>query len=336
MTLGHIAATAANAVGPIILLILLGYLLKCIGFFSPEFIRQGNKFVFRVCLPAMLFINVYSIESISSICWDVVAYSVAAVFLLFGLGLLCATAVTRDSRRRGVVMQCVFRSNFAIIGLPLAAALGGSQASAVAAVISAFTIPTFNILAVAALSLFGGQGGKKSVLKGILTNPLILGVAAGLGCLLLRSAQRALFGMLVFSFRRDVPFLYTTVDYLKSIASPLALVVLGGQFAFTAVRGLLKEIAAGVLWRNFLAPLIGIGGAVLLNALGIIHCGSTEYPAMIALFGTPVAVSSAIMAAEMKADEQLAAQLVVWTSIFSVLTVFLAVFVLMATGLLII
>ena len=74
--MGQIFMTAANAVLPIVLLILLGYFLKQIGFFSKEFLAVGNKLVFKICLPMTLFMSVYSIESLRDVRWDVVLYCV--------------------------------------------------------------------------------------------------------------------------------------------------------------------------------------------------------------------------------------------------------------------
>lgn len=88
MGMGHIFATAFNAVLPILLLILLGYFLKKRKFLSEDFLKIGNKLVFRVCLPAMLFINVYDIDSFTSIRWDMVVYCMAAVLGIFVLGLV--------------------------------------------------------------------------------------------------------------------------------------------------------------------------------------------------------------------------------------------------------
>ncbi len=333
----HILSTAVNAVMPIILLILLGYFLRQKGFLTGDFLKTGNSLVFKVTLPAMLFINVYDIDGLSAIRWDIVAYSVCLIAVIFILGLASAVAVTRVPERRGVILQCTFRSNYAIIGLSLAGALGGSEAVAVAAVVSAFSIPVFNILAVIALSVFVGGSGKQSgkkILLNIVKNPLILGVVAGLIALGIRAGQEALFGRTVFSLQGHLPFLYKALGNLKSIASPLALVILGGQFEFSAVKGMFKEIAVGTAWRIVLAPLLGVGGAVVLTKLGVLSFGVNEYPALIALFGSPVAVSSAIMAGSMGNDEQLATQLVVWTSLCSIVTIFAQVCILMAMGLL--
>ncbi len=338
MQLSLILSTAVNAVLPIVLLIFLGYLLRQKGFLSEDFVKIGNKLVFKVCLPCMLFVNVYDIEGFSVIRWDIVIYSVAVIGVIFVIGLVAALASTPVLKRRGVLLQCAFRSNFAIIGLSLAGALGGEEAQAVAAVISAFTIPVFNILAVIALSVFvGGSSGKnsiKSILLNICKNPLIIGVVLGLLCVAFRAAQLQVYREVRFSLKQDMKFFYDSLTKLKAIASPFALLVLGGQFAFSAVRGMFKEIAVGTVLRLIVAPVLGIGGAIVLTRAGLISCGVNEYPALIALFGSPVAVSSAVMAGAMDNDEQLATQLVVWTSICSMVTIFLQVCILMAAGLL--
>ena len=340
MGLGHVFMTAANAVLPILLLILVGFTLQKIGWVSESFTKTGNKLVFNVFLPAMLFINVYDIDGISAIKWDVVLFVVAVICLLFILAIFIAVFATKIPERRGVIMQCVYRSNFAIIGMPLAAALGGDEAMAITAVISAFSIPLYNLFSVIALTMFlkdeqGNQRSLKAVILDIVSNPLILSVAAGFVFLGLRQLQTEWFGSVVFTLKGNLKFLYTALNNLKSIASPLALVVMGAQFEFSAVKGMFKEIAAGTLSRLVIAPVVGIGLALLLSTrTGLLTCGPSEYPALVALYGSPMAVSAAVMAGQMRNDQQLATQLVVWTSVFSILTVFLTVCIMMPAGLL--
>lgn len=328
----------------------------------------------------MLCINIYdNMQSFADIRWDVVIYSTVVILIIFGLGLLTAILITKQQNRRGVILQCAFRSNFAIIGLTLVGRLGGDEA--LGGIISAFSIPVFNILAVVALFIFtekeqsalgrealknpaptaieegassspGVKASKsknsiKSILLNIVKNPLIIGVAVGLVLVGIREIERACGWIkliedggvtkevVAFRLSAELKFLYTAIKDLKAIASPLALIVLGGQFEFSAVKGMTKEIIAGTIWRIVVAPLIGIGVAILLsNYTDLFTFDSTVYPTLIALFGTPVAVSSAIMAGEMKNDEQLATQLVVWTSIGSIITIFVMVFALMSFGLL--
>ena len=353
LTMWKIILTAINAIAPIILLIVLGYILKRIKFLSKDFLKTGNKLVFKVLLPVMLFMNIYD-SSWAAFRWDLILYASIAIVVIFGLGLLTSVLTTKRADRRGVILQCTFRSNFAIIGTSLVASLAGgnAQAGATVALLQAFSIPLFNILAVVSLTVFTaaqpederaeGEPRKRSlkrealnILKGIATNPLIIAVALGLIFLGLREAEVALFGEVAFSVKKHLTFLYTVLNQIKNIASPFALIILGGQFEFSAVKGMLKEILVGTGWRIVLAPLFGIGVAVLLSKYtDILPLGPGEFPALVALFGSPVAVSSAIMAAEMKNDEQLATQLVVWTSVCSILTIFITVCILMSAGLL--
>ncbi len=337
--LGHILLTAINAVMPIVLLILLGCWLRKKNWISDSFLKDGNKLVFRVCLPAMLFVNIYNVSGFQTIQWDVVIFSTVVIILLFFLGLAVAIRTTKIPQRRGVVAQCIFRSNFAIIGLPLAQALGGEAAMGTAAIVSAFSIPIFNIFGVIALTMFIGGNNNKHPIRGMLSdiikNPLIVGVVLALACLGIREAQVALLGDIKFSLERDMAFLYTSLGNLKNMATPLGLIVLGGGFQLSAVKGMFKEIAIGSCCRLLIAPMLGLGLAILLSTYtDLLHCTTNEYASLIALFGTPVAVSSAVMAGEMGNDEQLATQLVMWTSIFSVFTVFLQVCILMSCGLL--
>ena len=321
---------AINAIFPLILLIGLGYFLKQIRMFDENFFKKANTLVFRVCLPVLLFYNIYNIEDLQSLRMDVVAYGLIVIVILFLLGMVTVHFFIKDPKQKGVILQCVFRSNYAIIGLPVAEALGGSEAAAIASLLSAFSIPLFNILAVVSLSAYTGEESGadiKSMLRKICRNPLIIGVLCGLLALGIRSLiPQNDMGGAVFSVKKQLPFIYSAIKSLAGIASPLALVVLGGQFTFRAVKGIKRDILIGTLWRIVLAPALGLIPAVLLSRYtAVLSFGIVEFPSLIALFGSPVAVSSAIMAAEMENDEVLAGQLVVWTSLGSVLTLFIII-----------
>lgn len=332
---------ALNAILPIILLIVLGYVLKRNAFLDEGWFKKGNKLIFKVCLPCMLFVNVYNIESFSSIDWSVVVYAEIAIIILFFLGLLLVKLTIPDDQQKGVVLQCVFRSNFAIIGLPLAEALGGADSIGIAAVLGAVSIPTFNILAVIALTIFhksenGERAGVQDVLKKIITNPLIIGVLCGLVALLIRSLMPVnAEGLPVFTLTGNIPFLYSFFNNLAKICSPLALVIWGGLFNFEAIKDRKRPIVIGTVVRVLAVPFFVIGLAVVLSKYtSLITFSSDVYPALIALFASPVAVSSAIMAQEMDNDGVLAGQLVVWTSVLSTVTLLLFIYALKSVGLL--
>lgn len=332
---------AFNAVLPILTLIGVGYLLKRVGFLTEEFLRVGNKFVFRIALPALLFYTIYSISSFTIINWSVIIYSVIAILILFIFGLIIANLFIPDKKQKGVIIQAVFRSNFAIIGIPLAQALGGVEAVAIVALVSAIAVPLMNILAVIALSLYIKEDDAKLEMKEtliqVIKNPLIIGVLLGLFTLFIRSLIPIdpTTMLPVFTIEHNITFLYTAIKWLGQIASPFALIVLGGTFEFFVIKSLGKQIVIGTLSRVVFAPLITLSLAVILSLkTSFFNFSSLDYPAFIALLASPTAVSSAIMAKEMQNDEKLAVQLVVWSTMSSIISIFIIVVIFRAFDLL--
>lgn len=325
---------AADAVLPIVLMIALGYVLKRIGMLSKEFLDIGNRLTFRVLLPVMLFYNVYGIESLRKVNLMFVLYGLGAVVVIFFLAVALTCVFTRDNAKRGALIQGMFRSNYAIIGLPLAEALFGAEGAAAAGVMSAFCVPLFNILGVIALSVFNGsrQRGKtdlRKIVLGIITNPLIIATVSGL----LALGVRELFLAFGIGFRlRDIHFAYKVLENLKSACTPFALLVLGGKFEFSAVSRLWREILFGTLMRTVAVPVLGLSGACLLRMTVMPELGGEHFATYIGVFATPVAVASAIMAKEMGADDELAGQLVVWTSLVSTVTIFIYVTIFRVIG----
>lgn len=319
---------AISAVAPIMIMVAIGYLLKKIKLANADIAKALNRLVFRVFLPCMLFLNVYKMDSIGEIDLGYVAYALIVLLVIFALGIPCVMLVTKQGARRGVLLQAVFRSNYALIGIPLAQSLFGEEGLAIATLLSAAAIPAFNILAVISLSVFGDEQkvNVKKILLGIVKNPLILSVLAGVAAL----GVRALFIRAGISFRlADIKPVYTVLGYLSGLATPLALLVLGVQFEFSAVKEMKKEIVFGTLARTVLAPALAIGVAFLFLKE---QFSGAHFAAFVAMFATPVAVSSVPMAQEMKGDASLAGQLVVWTTLASALSVFFASWLLKLAG----
>ncbi len=320
---------ATSAVMPIILTVAIGYLLKKAGFMSEDFSKAANKLVFRIFLPAMLFLNIYGINDLASYDFGYVIYAFCTVLLIFLIGIPTVCLVTDKGERRGSLLQSIFRSNYALIGIPLASMLFPSEGAAVATLLSAVMVPVFNILGVISLSIFGngdGKGGLKKVLMGILKNPLILGIVSGLFVL----GIRAIFVNLNISFRlSEITPVFTVLKYLSNMATPLALLVLGAQFEFSAVKELKREIIFGTLTRSVIVPLLGLGVAYIF--FGKVF-GGAQFAALVAVFSTPVAVSSVPMAQEMGADTTLSGQIVIFTTLVSAITVFSASFILKLLG----
>ena len=317
---------AINATAPIVLMVVVGYFLKKLKMLDGNVARVLNKLVFRVFLPSMLFLNMYKIESLADVDFGFVWYTVIATVVLFVAAFGAVLLFTRENPKRGALLQSVFRANYALVGIPLATSLFGDEGAIAATVLSAFIIPVFNSLAVIGLSIFSSdkKPSVKKILIGIVKNPLIQAIALGFVAL----GIRAIFVKVGVAFRlTDVVPVYKTLSNLSSVATPLALLVLGAQFDFAAIPHLKRYIIFGVAARNLIAPVLGIGIAYFIGAFNGAH-----FATFVAVFCTPVAVSSVPMAQEMDADVSLAGQLVVWSTLFSALSIFLASYVLKLLG----
>ncbi len=317
---------AITAVAPIVLTVALGYFLKCIGIIPEGIPPHLNRLVFRVLLPCNLFLNVYGITDLGSIGLGYVAYVLGATLVIFLLSIPITIATTRDADKRGALMQATVRSNYALIGIPLATSLFGQEGAVVATILSAFAIPFFNVLAVISLTVFG-KGGKVDLArigKGILKNPLIISIALGFVAL----GVRAIFDHTGISFRlSDITPVYRVASQLSACATPIALLSLGAQFSFSAVPALRREIIVGVAVKTVAVPLLTLTVAYLFGCFTGAH-----FAAFVAIFATPVAVASVPMAQEMGADSRLAGQLVIFSTLVSSVTIFLFSFLLKAIG----
>ncbi len=317
---------AVNATLPLVLVVVIGYFLKRIGLFTKDLALKTNRIVFNALLPVMLFQNIYGIDVKDGIRMGYVAYGIIAVLIVFFIALLTSPLITKESSRKASLIQSTFRSNYALIGVPLASAITPADGAGVASFLVLFTIPIFNILAVILFSAYS-KNEKPSIKKtliGILKNPLIIGVALGALFLLIR-VMLAKVG--VSTTIDDIPLIATTLNYLSRAATPLALLSLGAQFEFSAVGGMKRELIYGITLKIIIFPIIALSVAYLMGSFT-----SAEMACFVALFSTPVAVSTVPMAQELGGDVDLAGQLVVFSTIASTFTIFFSTFALRALG----
>ena len=319
-----------NAVMPIVAMVAVGYFLKKLNIITSVGAKEMNKLVFKLFLPVLLFLNVYNIESVSGIKFGYILFVCIVVVLIFFLAVFTVGFITNDPRKKGAWVQASFRSNYALIGIPLATSIYGVTGSALATLLSAFTIPLFNVLAVIALSIYSDEKKKtdvKKIIFDILTNPLIDAIALGVAVLLVR----ALFVDVGVDFRistcEPLKWLYSAISQISKVATPLALIVLGANFEFSAIPTMKKEIISAVSVRCVISPIIGLALAFLVGGFS-----GAEFAAFVSVFGTSVAVSTVPMAQEMDSDAELAGQLVVWTTVISAITLFIFIYLLRVIG----
>ena len=321
---------ALSAVAPIVLAVVVGYFFKKIGMMDESFAKKANKLVFRAFMPVMLFVNIYKM-SLSDVDLGFIGYCLIARLIVFALSIPACIMIAGKKDRVGVLVQAIFRSGYSLIGIPLAGSLYGDDGMIAATILSAAIIPCFNVLAVISLSALGNDSGEKispkKIILDIIKNPLIIGIFAALACVAFRTF---VFEPAGITFRlSDITPLFQVLQYLANLAIPLALLVLGAQFEFSAVAALKKEIIFGTLTRTVIVPALVIGVAFIFFRD---RFNAAQFATLVAAFATPVAVPSVPMVQEMGGDVTLAGQLVVWSTLVSALTVFLVTFLLRMGG----
>jgi predicted permease len=293
-----------NVVAPVFLLVALGYFVKKINVINENFVDVTSKFVFNVSLPALVFINIAEIDLSTAIDLKQISYIYAATLISFLVIWLLAIPFIKDAKNQSVFVQGAFRSNFAIVGFAIISKLFGSSALGKAAIILAFILPLYNVLAVIILTVPFRKERKlnlKSTLIEIILNPLIVAVIVGLP----------------FSyFKIKIPsVLNLTAGFLAELALPLALVGIGGSLNLQNIKK-----ASGLAFTSSAIKVILIP---LFLTLGSYYFGyrGLDLGIMFILFACPTAIVSFIMAEAMGANSKLAGNIVLISTVASVFTI---------------
>lgn len=164
-----------NAVLPLFIIIGLGFAARQLKMLGVADVLKMNKIAFYIFMPFMMFSNIYQADLSTAVNPRLIAFAVVSVLAVFMLSIGFTLLYTKDKGKQGGIIQGIFRSNYVIIGLPIAGALvPGSDLSPVA-ILVAIVVTEFNVLAVISLSLFNGKAPSvKSALLNIVANPLIL------------------------------------------------------------------------------------------------------------------------------------------------------------------
>ena len=218
---------SANAVLPMCLVMALGYGTRRLGWLRREEISTINKIAFRIFLPCLLYYNIYCSDLSGSFDPLLMAYAVGGVLLTFGLALGYTLLTEKLPERRGVLIQGMFRSNYVIMGIPVATALLGADQLGTVSILIAVIVPLFNMLAVVVLEVFRGQKPKPlHILEQTIQS--VSAIASPLQLFLLGAFFQ--FSGLK-TYRREL----VTVSIAKLIVSPGLFLGLGALLGFRGV-----------------------------------------------------------------------------------------------------
>lgn len=303
-------------VAPVFLIIAIGYLLKVIGLMNENFINLSSKIVFSISLPALIFLELYNLDLSKVFEPKEVIYIYAGTLISFAIGWLATLPFIRDGKDKGVFIQGSFRGNYAIVGLAVLSGLVGKVEFSKASLDLAFIILIYNILAVIALTVPLREEKHlniRSTFVEILKNPLILSVVISLP----------------FAFFKIPlhPVILKTGKYIAAIALPLALIDIGATLNLKEIKEASITAFFSSLFKLVIFPAIFTYGAFLFGFRG------EDLAIMFIVFACPTAISSFVMAEAMGANGKLAGNIVLTSTIGSVVTITAGIFILKTIGL---
>lgn len=298
-----------NVVFPLLILLIFGFVLRKAKFINEEVNNSMNKLVAQILLPFLVFNNIYSCDSSEIFDAKVMIFVFFGIAFEFTVALLFVKFFQKDKKRKGVMIQGMFRSNFIIFGLPIAISLYGETGGAYASILTMLAIPMFNFLAVVSLEMYTkGNIDLKSMAKKIATNPLIIA---------------SLLGIMFSVLHIKIPdLIYEPISDISGIVTPLAFIFLGASLKFSSTKNHKKELVAVIILKLFVFPTILLSIAIALGFSG------AWIVALLALFASPTAVSSFSLVKIIGGDSDLAGNIVVFTTTLSVITMFIWVYVL--------
>lgn len=295
---------AVSAVIPMFCLMAIGAFVKFQKWLTDEELNHMNRMVFRVFFCCMMFYSIYTTDLATSFRPKLMLFGACGVLIIFTLLMIFVPRIEPDNRRRGVIVQAIFRSNFVLFGIPIVGNIFGDANIAVASMMIAVIVPIYNVLAVFALETFrGGKFALLPILKGVLKNPMILGAIAGTT-------------LLILGVEIPKPIL-KPIGQISAATTPVALIILGASFKFGSTHEHRRQLLGAIFGRLILVPAV-----MLFTAAYVFGFSGIDFVTLIAIFGTPCAVVSFAMAQQMGGDSDLAGNCVVFTSALSCFTIF--------------
>ena len=302
-----------NAVIPSAIYLIIGICLKLFRIVDNEEVKRFTRMTFIALYPFLMFDNLYGKNISENMDLRLIIYALA--FLAFEIisSWLFVCKIEKDNFNRGAMIQSLFRSNIVLMGLPIAINLFGKGNVTAVAVVLMVVVPIYNIVAVVIFERFrGGKVDIKGIIKGVFTNPLIIGGIAAI---------------IVMGFRIPVPeMMYKTIVSLSDATTPIAMILLGASLNLKGFSEDRSKVAVCVIGKIIVFPGLGILGAVLLGFKQV------ELVAIILMTATPTALASFAMASSMDGNGKLAAETIVVSTIAACFTIPVWLFILKTGG----
>jgi malate permease and related proteins len=286
---------------PVFAMLFLGVLLKRLHWIDTAFINTASSLVFRGTMPTLLFLGIVRADLSAALQPTLLLFFVIATLVCFALAW--GWAIWRIPHEdRGIYTQGAFRGNNGIIGLALATSLYGDYGLSLGAVLGGVVILCYNVLSAIVLAIYspGARTGPLAIGKSILINPLIIGV---------------LLAIPFVYWRIPLPgWLLTSAEYFAQMTLPLALICIGGTLSLASLRQSSGTALSASLMKMVWLPLLATFGAWLYGFR------EADLAILFLYFASPTAAASFVMARAVGANHELAAAIIVITTLVAVIT----------------
>ena len=302
-----------NATVPVFLIILLGYILKRLGLINENFIRTANKINFTITLPVLLFRDLLNNDVSNNFDIIYLIYCMLVTTVMFW-GIWGLTKLfMKDKSMIGAFVQASFRGSVAVLGIALVQNIYGNSGAMPLVIIGA--VPLFNIYSVIVLT-FESSGPRAKTIKNaiidICRNPIIIAI---------------LLGMIVSWVKIDFPGIVdTSIDLVARMATPFALLCVGGGFEVTKAISKIKPTIVASLIKLFILPVLFVPVAIILGFR------EGELAAAILMLGAPSTPTCYIMAKQMHNDGTLSSSIIVMTTLLSAFSLTAIIYILKSFG----
>lgn len=305
-----------NATIPIFLMMLLGMLFRKLGWIDEVFAAKMNKFVFLVPLPVLLFEQLATVDF--SEVWDI--KFILFCFVVTAISITISTLISllwKDRSIKGEFIQATYRSSAALLGIAFIQNIYGTAGMAPLMIIG--SVPLYNIMAVVVLSVFKPGNNSfdkalvKKTLKGIATNPIIIGIVAGFVWSALKLPMPSI--------------LHKTVSSIGATATPMGLMSMGATFEMKKATSKMKPTLVAVFMK-----LIGFC-AIFLPVAALLGFRNEEMIAILVMLGSATTVSCFVMARNMGHEGTLSSGVIMMTTLLSAFTLTMWLDVLRSFGL---
>ncbi|MCF3935711.1 AEC family transporter [Acuticoccus sp. M5D2P5] len=291
---------ALLALVPIALLIGLGYLLRRRGFVADGFWPAAERLSYFVLLPCLFFHGLATAD-LGAVPVPQLAGTLVLSLVTVSLMLVVAERYVRID---GAAFTSVFQGGVRFnnyVGITAALALFGAPAIGIAAVANAAIVPTVNILVVLVFARYGAaRPTVRGVARGIVTNPLILGCAAGIMVRLL--------GV-------DLPdAIAASVRALGQAALPIGLLCVGAALEWSVIGRALRPTLAASVVKFAVMPSVTILACLLFGLDGRAAVVAVMFQSL------PTASSSYVMARQLGGDAPLMAGIVAFQTVLALVT----------------